>query len=272
MFKKITSVRNPRLKAAIRLKASRGRKTQQRIIIFGLRESLRAMTGGFAVQEVFVCRDQMSGKAVEELRSALPSQASLYEASEEIMQRLQYGDRQEAVVCVAQRPDLSLGRLAIAVATRPLVVILEGIEKPGNIGAVLRSADGAGASAVILADPQCDVLHPNCIRASLGSGLTMPLAIGSGSEVREWCRETGLTVVAFSDRGEDPYTTIDWSQPLAMALGSEAHGLSPFWMDTAERTAAIPMRGIVDSLNISAAAAVVLYEAHRQRSAGQQPT
>ena len=146
------------------------------------------------------------------------------------------------------------------------VVILESIEKPGNIGAVLRSSDGAGADALILADPQCDVLHPNCIRASMGSVFTIPLAIATSEETLPWTRQQGLQIWAAADSAGQDYTTVDYRPPTAIALGNEATGLSPVWSASGQQGIRIPMRGISDSLNVSVAAAVILYEAMRQRA------
>ncbi len=160
-------------------------------------------------------------------------------------------------------PDVSLG--ALHLPGDPLVIVLEGVEKPGNLGAVLRSADGAGADAVIVADPRTDLFNPNAVRASLGSIFTVPLAAGSSTEVRNHLAAAGLRVVAARVDGAITYTEVDLRGPLAIVLGSEADGLTGAWADEGVVAVRLPMLGVADSLNVSIAAAVLLYEARRQR-------
>jgi TrmH family RNA methyltransferase len=263
-MKVISSPHNARLKTAIRLKTSRGRKTQRRIIVFGLREVQRAMASGIQPLEVFLCSERLPAKLPEELQTKAPESTVFYDLSPGLMQRLQYGDREIAVVAVAQRPPFRLDQLVLKTAD-PMVLILESVEKPGNIGAVLRSMDGAGASALILADPRCDVLHPNCIRASMGSVFTIPLAIATAEETIAWCQQRELQMLAARDSAVGSYMGVDFRKPTAIAFGNEAIGLSPAWQIDEVREIGIPMCGICDSLNVSVAAAVILYEALRQR-------
>ncbi|MGI9515774.1 MAG: TrmH family RNA methyltransferase [Pirellulaceae bacterium] len=264
-MKKITSADNPRLKAAVRLKTSRGRKTQQRIIIFGLRELQHALASGIEPLEVFLSSEILAADEIEELLQATGANTQFLDLPTALMSKLQYGERQDGVVAIAQRPELKLDRLQVP--NNGLVVILEAIEKPGNIGAVIRSMDGAGADALVLADPQCDVLHPNCIRASLGAAFRIPIATGSTEQVINWCRQQELEMFATSDAASTSYTDADLTGKIAIALGNESHGLSAAWNLDDVRHLAIPMSGISDSLNISVAAGVILFEARRQRSA-----
>lgn len=262
-MKKITSQQNPRLKNAVRLKTSRGRKTQRRLIVFGLREVQRAIASGIQPLEIFLCSEMMTPAEVSRLQLDTSDSTEFYDLPIELMQRLKYGDREVLIVAVAQRPELSLDKMALV--DNPLVVILESIEKPGNIGAVLRSMDGAGASALILADPQCDVLHPNCIRASMGSAFTTPLAIATTAQTLAWCRENELETFAARDSAATSYVSTKLTGPIAIAFGNEATGLSPQWEAEGVQGISIPMQGISDSLNVSVAVAVMLYEALRQR-------
>ncbi len=265
-MKKISSAQNPRLKAAVRLKTSRGRKTQQRIIVFGQRELLRAMQSGIRPLEIFLSSEMLDQEEFPELIAELPEHTDVFDLPASLMNRLKYGDRADGVVAIAQRPELKLNDLKLVAGIEPpLVVVLESIEKPGNIGAVLRTVDGAGASAVILSDPKCDVLHPNCIRASMGSVFTIPLAIASGRESINWLCEQGISICSLTDAGQTPWADMDWTKPVAVVLGSEAGGLTQPWLEPPCRTVAIPMQGISDSLNVSVAAGVALYEARRQR-------
>jgi len=148
----------------------------------------------------------------------------------------------------------------------PLVAVLEGVEKPGNVGAVLRSADAAGVSAVILADPRTDLYNPNAIRASLGTIFTMPVCEAAGGDVLARLREHKYSILAARVDGAVPYTEVDYRRPTAIVLGSEAEGLSPIWSGDDIRAVRLPMRGAADSLNVSVTAAVLFYEALRQRS------
>jgi TrmH family RNA methyltransferase len=263
----ITSAQNPRVKAAIRLKSGRGRKTQRRLIIYGKRELMRAAAAGISIVETFVCPPMLERGEIQELLAALPQECVVYELTADLMQRLRYGERVEGVVAVAQRPEWTTvsGPLNSLDEASPLVVVLESVEKPGNIGAVLRSLDGAGGSAAIITDPQCDPFHPNCIRSSMGSVFTVPLAVASAAETLAWCAQRNLSLYALRDQGDAEYTAIDWTGPSAIVLGNEASGLSATWQKAGARSVRIPMAGIADSLNLSVAAAVVLYEARRQR-------
>jgi TrmH family RNA methyltransferase len=148
-----------------------------------------------------------------------------------------------------------------------LVAVLEGVEKPGNLGAVLRSADAAGVSAVIVADGRTDLYNPNAIRASLGTIFTMPLCEAAGGDVLAWLRERRFSILAARVNGAVPYTAVDYRGPTAIVLGSEAAGLSSIWTGDDIQAVRLPMLGAADSLNVSTAAAVLFYEALRQRSA-----
>jgi TrmH family RNA methyltransferase len=266
-MKKLSSAQNPRIKAAIRLKSSRGRKTQQRVIVFGLRESLRAVRSGIRPLEVFLSSELLTPDEIGMLIALLPPGTDVYDLPEPVMAKLRYGERTEGAVIIAQRPPMSLDGLKLSApqGQSPLVVVLEMIEKPGNIGAILRSVDGAGANAVVVADPQCDTLHPNCIRASMASVFSLPVAVAGSIEAMDWCRQKGLAICSMTGSGAIDYCDVDWRGPSAMVFGSEAGGLSPVWQNPPCQLVSIPMQGISDSLNVSVAAGVVLYEARRQR-------
>jgi TrmH family RNA methyltransferase len=147
----------------------------------------------------------------------------------------------------------------------PLIGVIEGVEKPGNLGAVLRTADGAGLSALIVAEPGTDLLNPNVIRASLGTIFSVPVAVASTGEVLTWLRSRDISIIAARVQGSVDYTKADYTRPTAIALGSEARGLSDAWAELADASVHIPMLGVADSLNVSATAAILFYEARRQR-------
>jgi TrmH family RNA methyltransferase len=261
----ITSPNNPRVKLAARLRDHRQRKKEQRILIDGAREISRAVAAGVALQEVFVCRELCRGDESRRLLGILPgSGAEILEVTESVFSKLAFGDRAEGIVAVAAVPAQRLENLVLP--DNPLVAVLEGVEKPGNIGAVLRSADGAGVSALVLADPRTDLYNPNAIRASLGTIFTLPVAAASADEVLAWLRSQSLQIVAARVEASVEYTAIDFRRPTAIVLGSEANGLSPAWAGGDIRAVRLPMLGAADSLNVSTTAAVLFYEALRQKS------
>jgi RNA methyltransferase, TrmH family len=147
----------------------------------------------------------------------------------------------------------------------PLVAVVEGIEKPGNLGAILRSADGAGVDALIAADPRTDLFNPNAIRASLGTIFSVPIANATSAKTISWLTDHGISIVVARVDGSVAYDQVDYRGPLAIVLGSEAHGLAGTWSGPGIQAVSLPMLGVADSLNVSAAAAILLYEARRQR-------
>ncbi len=265
----ITSVQNPRVKDAVRLRDRRHREKQGRIIIDGARELRRAIDAKVKLLEVFVCEPLCHGDDAGPLLDSLPlCGGEIFSVSEAVFERLAFGSRAEGVLGVAEMPRPTLS--AISLPPNALVAVLEGVEKPGNLGAVLRSADAAGVSAVVVADGRTDLFNPNAIRASLGTIFTMPLCEASTTDVLAWLRERGFTIAAARVDGAVGYTEIDYRGPTAIVLGSEAAGLSPLWTAADIRAVRLPMLGVADSLNVSVTAAVLFYEALRQRSSDRK--
>ena len=261
----ITSLQNPRVKEAARLRDRRHRDKQGRILIDGARELARAVAAGVRVLEVFVCEPLCTGNQSQRLLASLPGcGAEILQVSEPVFEKLAYGHRAEGVLGVAEMPRPTLAELQLP--QRPLVAVLEGVEKPGNVGAVLRSADAAGVSAVIVADPRTDLYNPNAVRASLGTIFTMPVCATTTAETLEWLRRRQMAMYAARVDASLAYTEADYRGPTAVVLGSEAEGLSPAWTDDDVTPVRLPMLGVADSLNLSATAAVLFYEALRQRS------
>ncbi len=262
----ISSTANPRLKAALRLRGRREREKTGLTLVDGARETARALSGGAKLREAFVsaqfCADAECRAALEALRAA---GVTLWELGPEAFAKLAYGDRLDGIVSVAETPLHRLGDLVLPV--NPLVAVIEGVEKPGNLGAVVRTADGAGVTAVIVAEPGTDLLNPNVIRASLGTIFSVPVAVASTGDVLTWLREQGIRIIAARVEASTDYTEADYSGPVAIALGSEARGLSDAWAELADVSVHIPMLGVADSLNVSATAAILFYEALRQRRA-----
>ncbi len=260
----ITSRQNPRVKDAARLRERRHRERQQRILIDGVRELTRAMRGNVNLLEVFVCESQCTGADAKRLLETLPDcGAEILPVTEPVFEKLSFGDRAEGVLGVAEMPRSVLAELPLP--ERPLVAVLQGVEKPGNVGAVLRSADGAGLSALIVADGRTDLYNPNAIRASLGTIFTVPVCAAATDETLDWLRAGGLQIFAARVDGSVRHSEVDYRGPTAIVLGSETSGLSAAWRADDVVAVQVPMLGVGDSLNVSATAAVLFYEALRQR-------
>jgi TrmH family RNA methyltransferase len=263
----ITSLQNPHVKNAARLRDRRHREKQGRILIDGARELRRAIDAGVRLIEVFVCEPLCRTEQARQLLATLPSTgAVVYSVAERVFGNLAFGERAEGVLGVAATPETTLDRLRLSEV--PLIAVLEGVEKPGNVGAVLRSADAAGLSALIVADPLTDLYNPNAVRASLGTIFSMPVASATVADALRWLRRHGLTIFAARVDGSVSYTEADFRGPAAIVLGSEVQGLSTAWSGPEVTAIRLPMRGVADSLNVSATAAVLFYEALRQREAG----
>ena len=190
--------------------------------------------------------------------------AEILEATRPVLEKLTFGQRCEGLLGVAETPDRGLDRLVLPDC--PLVAALQGAEKPGNVGAVLRSADGAGVSALIVADGGSDLYNPNAIRASLGTIFTLPVAAASSGETLAWLKRRELAIYAARVDGSVAYSEVDYRGPAAVVLGSEAEGLGDAWPADEVTAIRLPMLGVADSLNVSATAAALFYEARRQRN------
>jgi RNA methyltransferase, TrmH family len=260
----ITSLQNPRVKNAVRLRDRHHREKQGLILIDGARELRRAVAAGVRVVDLFVCEPLCRGDDARRLLDAPPQVGELLHVSEAVFQRLAFGQRAEGVLAVAEMPRPTVAMIAPPVDA--LVAVLEGIEKPGNVGAVVRSADAAGVSAVLVADARTDLYNPNAIRASLGTIFTMPVCAAASDETLRWLRAGGFRIFTARVDGAVPYTEADYRGPTAIVLGSEAAGLSPIWTGDDVQPVRLPMLGKADSLNVSVAAAVLFYEALRQRA------
>lgn len=269
MSLRITSLQNPRVKDAAKLRDRHGRVDQGRIIIDGVREIDRASGAGVKLLELFIEPNAVEANAGQRLlATAEKCGAAVYEVSPAVLEKLEFGSRSEGVVAIAAPPMHRLSDLPAA--KLPLVAVLEGVEKPGNVGAVLRSADGAGVSAVIVADGGTDLYNPNAIRASLGTIFTLPVVTASAHAAIAWLREHRYQILAARVDGAVDYRQVDYSLPSAIVLGSEAEGLSSIWHADDIQAIQLPMRGTADSLNVSATAAVLFYEAKRGEGLGMR--
>ena len=265
----ITSPANPRIRAAAALRDRRARERAGMTVIDGAREARRALDAGVDVVEAFVCDSLLAGPDARATLDALATRAvPIVHVGPTAFAKLAFGERAEGIVVVIRAPSLALD--AIELPGQPLIVVLEGVEKPGNVGAVLRSADGAGADAVIAADPRTDLANPNVIRASAGTLFTVPVAAGTSADVLTWLRSRGVRVLATRVEAARPYTAADLTGPVALVLGAEDRGLTDAWSAPDIEPISLPMRGVADSLNVSVTAAILLYEARRQRDRGAE--
>ena len=267
----IDSPANPRIKAALRLRERHERDAAGLTLVDGGRESLRALEAGAVVETAFICPPLLTTPQAKRVAEKLsqsfgPFGASVEyrEVSERAFERLAYGDRADGVVLVVRAPRAALGDLLLP--RDPLVVVTEDVEKPGNVGAILRSADAVGADAVI-AVGGTDLFNPNVIRASVGTVFSLPVAAATAGEAAAWLRERGVRIVAALVDAKRLHVETDLRGSVALVLGSEASGLSEAWRGADVEPVRLPMAGIADSLNVSVAAAVLLYEAWRQRQA-----
>src|SRR4051812_7937424 len=265
MTEPITSLTNARVKAAVRLRDRRERDRTGLTIVDGAREILRALDAGVRVDVAFVAPEMLRSDHARDAAERLGRSGSVIETSPVVLAKVGFGERSDGVVAILETPSVSLDDVTARLPPHPLVVVVEGVEKPGNLGAVIRSADGAGAAAVIAADPLTDTFNPNAIRASLGTIFALPVVSASRQEALDWLGANGIRAVAAVVDASTAYTEADLTGALAIVLGSEAEGLSPAWRTDGVTPVSIPMAGIADSLNVSVAAAVLLYEAVRQR-------
>jgi TrmH family RNA methyltransferase len=259
----ITSTKNPRITAAVALRDRRTRDDARLTLVDGVRELSRALAAGAGVTEVFVDESALGAEAAGVVTAAREAGATITRVGTAVLDRLAYGDRSEGLVATVTIPNLDID--ALALPTDALVVVLEAVEKPGNLGAVLRSADGAGADAVILADPRTDPFNPNAVRASIGTIFAMRLAAAPSEQALEWLNRQGIRILAARVDADVDYPEVDLRGPCAIVLGSEAEGLTGTWSGDDVTALRLPMLGVADSLNVSITAAVLLYEARRQR-------
>jgi RNA methyltransferase, TrmH family len=260
----LASPSNPRIKAAAALRDRRERDATGLTLVDGARELRRAVESGIEVVEAFVYEPLLAGEDARAALGALRSRGiALTTTTESAFAKLAFGDRAEGLVAVVRVPSLALDDLRLP--AEPLIVVIEGVEKPGNIGAVLRSADGAGFDAVIAASPRTDLANPNVIRASAGTIFAVPMAAALTEDVLAWLREHGIRILAARVGGGRAYTEADLTGSVAIVVGSEAEGLTDAWLSPDIEAIHLPMLGVADSLNVSVSAAVLVYEARRQR-------
>jgi RNA methyltransferase, TrmH family len=260
----ITSTQNDTVKRLVRLRDRRPRDDAGRFLIEGFRELGRAVEHGVVIETLYVCPDLFLGPNEPALIQACRSAgATIVEMTEAPFRKASYRDRPEGLLAEARQFDTGLDRLDLT--GEPLLLVIEAIEKPGNLGTMLRTADAAGCRAVIVCDPTTDPFNPNVVRASLGTLFTVPLAVCATEEAITVLADRRIRTVATTPDTDTLLYDVDLTGPVALVVGSEQYGLSPRWLTAADHTARIPMAGSADSLNAAMAAAVSVFEAVRQR-------
>lgn len=255
---KIDSLINPKIKNIVKLRDfSRERKDQGLFLIEGHREISLALRAGVEIVNLIYSPEYIKKElAIDEER--------IIEVSKKVFAKISYRENPDGFLAVAKSKELNLKEIKLS--TKPLLVVLEAVEKPGNLGAILRTADAVGADAVIINDPKTDIYNPNIIRASQGAIFTVATALSSIDEIIKFCKDKDIKILATTPEKAEEYTKIDYKQGCVVVMGAEDKGLSSKWLKAADEKIKITMCGQIDSLNVSVSAAVILFEAVRQRN------
>jgi TrmH family RNA methyltransferase len=262
----ITSIANTRIKALVRLRDRSERDATGRFIIEGYREINRALRAGISIETLYICPALfLGGNETGLVEGASAAGAEVVEVDEAPFHKASYRERPEGLLAVARRFDTGLDRIPLV--GDPLLLVVEGIEKPGNLGTMLRTAEAAGVTGVIVADPTTDPFNPNVVRASLGTLFLVPLAVTDSATAVAHLRRARIKIIATTPAGTTAHHAAVLTGPVAIVIGSEQYGLTATWLEAADAAIVIPMPGSVDSLNAAMAAGIVLFEALRQRHA-----
>jgi len=268
---KITSLQNPRVKQLVKLRDRRPRDEAGVFLIEGYREIRRALEKRVPLTEVYFSPDWFLGEnepAV--LEQAHRAGAKLFDLTRDVFAKVAYRERPDGLLAVAPQWRRSLDDLLLP--AEPFLLVVESIEKPGNLGTILRSADAAGCQAVIVCDAVTDLFNPNVVRASTGVLFSVPCVVAGSEDVQAWLKARGIRTIATTPAAQTLYSDANLRGPLAVVMGSEQYGLSDFWLAQADLPVRIPMAGQADSLNVAMATIVTLFEAVRQRSAVSPPS
>jgi len=262
---RITSLQNPGVKECVKLRQRSHRDELNLMLIEGYREILRAVDNNHFPKQLYICRELFQGTNEETLicRCACAN-CDLIECTASVFKKMAYRDRPDGLLGIA--PQISHSLSDIKLGKVPFLIVAEAIEKPGNLGTILRSADAAGVDGVIVCDRCTDINNPNVIRASTGTIFSLTTAECTTEEALKYLKSNGIKIASATPHTEKLYTDINMNQPLAIVLGTEQYGLSDIWLENCDLTVKIPMLGQADSLNVASAATILLYEAVRQRS------
>ncbi len=258
----ISSKQNPKIKQVLNLQKHTERRKTGLFTCEGMKEQEKLLASGYQPESVFYCPEILSEQAVKSFYGqALPD--NFYSVSGDVYEKIAYRGQSGGILCIASGRDHLLPPAPRE--KHPIYLVIEGIEKPGNIGAIFRTADAAGINGIILADERTDLYNPNAIRASLGCIFTVPAYIAGNAESLNWLKQHNIQIFTTWLEASHPYHQVDYTQACAIVLGTEADGISPTWVEASDKNIIIPMRGKADSLNVASSGAILLYEAMRQR-------
>jgi len=262
MVKQISSTQNKEVKYLLQLKEkSRIRRKDALFLVEGQREIELALKGNFKLKAIYYCPNLVS---IKELNSLISEDVEYTEISSEVYEKLAYRSSTEGALAVFETKSNKLEDIKFS-TENPLILIAEAPEKPGNIGAILRTADAAKVDAVFIANPKTDLYNPNIIRSSVGCVFTKQIATGSTSEIIDFLKKNNISIYAAALQASKPYNDIDFTKSAAIVVGTEATGLSEEWRENSTQNIIIPMSGEIDSMNVSVAAGILIFEAKRQR-------
>jgi TrmH family RNA methyltransferase len=256
----IISLQNPKIKNVVLLsEKSKERIRQMLFPVEGKREIDMAITGGYVIDSLFVCPDfgeEYDFRATQ-----------VYEVSRKVFEKIAYRDGSDGYLALFRMKSNALRDVRLS--ANPFVIVVESVEKPGNLGAILRTADAANVDALVVCDPKCDLFNPNVIRSSLGCVFTVKTVTCSSEDAYEWLKRNSITVYAAELNTSQCYYNENYTRSAAIVMGAESTGLSEFWLNNADRRIKIPMNGRADSLNVSVSTAIITFEAMRQRGVSQ---
>ncbi len=259
-MKRIESFQNPLIKNVLKLqKKSRERKKQELFTVEGKREIELAIKGGYTITIILYVTEKMAESVVNLLHPK-----EIIQINSEVYQKIACRGSSEGILAIVKTKNNSLEKLQFE-NRNPLILVAEGIEKPGNIGAMLRTADAANIDAVILANPKTDLYNPNVIRSSVGSVFTNQIAMGKSENIISFLKKKNISIYSATLQNSNSYTTVDYKKASALVVGTEATGLTEIWRKEAKQNINIPMEGEIDSMNVSVAAAILIFEVKRQR-------
>lgn len=265
----ITSLQNPKVKQVLHLRDRHERDQTGQFLIEGYREILRALDAGWKIETLFTCQELFLGSNEPALIQRMISRGTMHlTCAEKAFHKMSYRDRPDGLLAIAPQKHLKLDDLKQQQATKqalPFYVVAEAIEKPGNLGTILRSSDAVGVTGLIVCDRCTDIYNPNVVRASVGTLFTVPTVEAKGEETLQWLKSQGIMILAATPHAAQEFTQVNLVQPIAIAVGTEQLGLSERWMQQADLQVRIPMNGVADSLNVAMATTLLLYEVHRQR-------
>lgn len=261
-MEKITSIQNPKVKNIIKLSKAKERKLQNLFLVEGARELSLAISTQYKIKSVFVCFDLFSKSDYPDVLKTI-NPRDIVEVSSLVFEKIAYREGSDGILALVEPKSHTLADLSVK--DNPFIIVLESIEKPGNLGAILRTADAAAVDAIVVCDPLTDIYNPNVVRSSVGCLFTVPIAVATSDEALKWLKLKQIKLYAAQLNTCNWYQNMDYTQAAAIVMGTEANGLTDFWIDNADTSIKIPMRGKIDSLNVSISTAIISFEAMRQR-------